>query len=326
MKKSTFLTIAVITASIVGMTLLTSFKASDLKNVNTDFLPQLSAYHIFKGSPQNMVPEAEFHSYTLASTLFTDYAEKQRLIRLPAGTKMTKADEGLPDFPDSTILVKTFYYYNDKRDPTKGRRIIETRLLIKSAGRWNGATYLWNEAQTDAILQKSGLNTSVSWTTADGEKRVISYHIPKSKECATCHNANDQMMPIGFKLRNLNINIDNIQSANQLKTFQDAGILNSFDPHQVASNAQAFNASFPLDARARAYLDINCAHCHNPNGYARRTSLFFTYGMPIDQTGILKKKDKIIDKFQKGKMPLLGTTIVHNEAVQLLKDYINSLN
>src|SRR5258705_12775464 len=137
MKRSTFLTTAVIVASILGMTILMSFKKDDVEGPDANtagFLPQLSAYHIFKGNPQNLVPEAGFHAYTLATSLFTDYAEKQRLIRLPAGTKMTKIDEDLPDFPDSTIIVKTFFYYNDKRDTTKGRRIIETRLLIKSAG------------------------------------------------------------------------------------------------------------------------------------------------------------------------------------------------
>jgi len=330
MKKTTFLTIAVIITSISGMTLLMSFTKDGLKDPDTssgDFLPQLSDYHIFKGQPQNLVPAADYHTYTLASTLFTDYAEKQRLIRLPAGAKMTKIDEGLPGFPDGTIMVKTFFYYNDKRDTTKGRRIIETRLLIRTAGIWNAATYLWNDTQNEATLLKSGANTSVNWITEGGEKRVIRYHVPTIRECATCHNSAGRMMPLGPKLRNLNFDIiDNNQSANQLKVFQKAGILDDFDPHQLTATADAFNTTRPLEDRARAYLDINCAHCHNPNGYARKTRLFFTYGMPIDQTGIIKKKDKIIDKFQKGKMPLLDASIVHREAVQLLKDYINTLH
>ena len=265
--KRSFLITAVILASILGLTTLMSFKNDDGPDVSSGFFPQLSAYHIFKGNPQNLTPEAQFHIYTLATPLFTDYAEKQRLIRLPAGTKMTKIDEDLPNFPDSTILAKTFFYYNDKRDTSKGRRIIETRLLIKSAGIWYAATYLWNESQTDATLQKSGANTPISWITASGEKRTISYHVPKPKECATCHNSNDQLMPIGLKLRHLNLDIiSNIGPVNQLRTLQNEGILNEFDPHQVASTAQAFNPNSPLDARARAYLDINCAHCHNPDG------------------------------------------------------------
>jgi hypothetical protein len=133
-------------------------------------------------------------------------------------------------------------------------------------------------------------------------------------------------MPIGLKLRNLNFDIlNNNQPVNQLRSFQDIGILNEFDPHQVTATAKAFNTSHSLADQARAYLDINCAHCHNPGGNAKRTNLFLTYDLPIDQTGIVKKKEKIIRKFQKGKMPRLGTTIIHTEALQLLKDYLNNL-
>jgi hypothetical protein len=32
-----------------------------------------------------------------------------------------------------------------------------------------------------------------------------------------------------------------------------------------------------VDARARAYLDINCAHCHNPTGSASNSGLVLTW-------------------------------------------------
>src|ERR1700733_1765311 len=157
--KKVMLTTAVIIAFILGMTGLTAWKEQD----QAAFLPLLSDYHIYKDNLSNLAPETGFHTYLLATPLFTDYAEKQRLIHLPEGTKMTQTGEGLPDFPDGAMLVKTFYYYNDKRDTTRGRRIIETRLMIRSAGKWSAATYAWNEAQTDATLQKSSSNTNVSW-------------------------------------------------------------------------------------------------------------------------------------------------------------------
>jgi len=317
------LTIAVIFVSILVMTGLISW---DLKNT-TAFLPQLSGYHIFKTPQKDLQPEPAYHPYSLATPLFTDYAEKQRLICLPHGTKMIKSNDELPEFPDSTIIVKTFYYYNDKRDTTKGKHIIETRLLIRSSGEWKAATYRWNDTQTDAFLQKSSQTIPVSWITEGGEQKNISYHVPNTKDCATCHNFKDQIMPIGLKLRNLNFDIlDNNKPVNQLSSLQDIGILSQFDPHQINATAKAFNTSSALTDQARAYLDMNCAHCHNPDGYAKRTKLFLTYGTPLDQTTIVKKKDKIIKKFQKGKMPRLGTTIVHAEALQLLKDYLNNLN
>lgn len=321
--------IAGLTAFVCGIAVLNSCKKDDLKaipNRTISFMPKISDYHIFNGDPKKMVPEAGFHLYTLASTLFSDYAEKQRLIKLPAGTQMTRIDNGLPSFPDGTMIVKTFFYYNDKRDTTRGKHMIETRLLIKQAGSWNVSSYQWNEAQTEAFLLQSGTNINVAWITEKGEHIVTDYHVPSVRECATCHNSDDQIIPIGPKLRNLNFDVPhNGQTANQLSYFQSIGLLNDFDPHQVSSAPQAFNNNFTLEQQARAYLDINCAHCHNGAGDAKKTGLFMSYDIPFDQTGINKQKDKIVSKMQKGEMPLLGTTVLHAEGIQLIRDYINTL-
>ena len=94
-------------------------------------LPRISDYKIFAGNPVALTPGNGFQLYELATGLFTDHAEKQRLIKVPAGKKIVAVSDGLPQFPDSTILVKTFYYFNDKRDTLKGKRLIETRLLVK---------------------------------------------------------------------------------------------------------------------------------------------------------------------------------------------------
>lgn len=72
------------------------------------FEPQLSAYGIFQGNPADLIPAADFHELELTSILYTDQAHKQRLVRVPAGTQMTRLDDGAIDFPDGTILTKTF--------------------------------------------------------------------------------------------------------------------------------------------------------------------------------------------------------------------------
>ena len=43
-------------------------------------------------------------------------------VKVPAGTQMTKSSDETIDFPNGTILTKTFYYYNDERDTTLGKR------------------------------------------------------------------------------------------------------------------------------------------------------------------------------------------------------------
>jgi uncharacterized repeat protein (TIGR03806 family) len=319
----------VIAAVCAVLYCLNSCSKDDLSDYTrtTEFKTNLSEYNIFSGQPNGLVPQSGFQEYSLATQLFTDYAEKQRLISVPAGTKLNKIDNDLPDFPEGTMIVKTFYYFNDKRDPTLGKRIIETRLLIKTSGIWNAATYLWNDQQTDARLLESGTDKPVNWIMETGEKRVISYHVPNSRECATCHNSNGSITPIGPKIRNLNFIVNNNGSGiNQLQHLQDVGILNDFDHTQMEALPQAFDSNFTLAERGRAYMEINCAHCHNPAGDAKKTDLFMQYTTPLTNTGILDNKNKIIKKTHNGEMPLLGTTIIDEKGVQLIKDYINSLD
>ena len=174
---------------------------------NIEMSSKLSTYRIFQGNQSNLIPSSDFTYYEISTQLFTDYTEKQRLIKLPRGNALTATNDGLPNFPDGTILVKTFYYSNDIRDEKKGKRIIETRLLIKSNSKWNVGTYVWNDEQTEAYLLTAGQNKSINWKNKNGIGKAISYHIPNNSECATCHNSSASVLPLGPKIRNLNIEI-----------------------------------------------------------------------------------------------------------------------
>lgn len=291
------------------------------------FKPKLSDYHIFSGKPGNLIPEAGFHNYMLATTLFTDYAQKQRLIKLPPGTKMTKIDDGLLNFPDGTIIVKTFYYQADERDSLLRLKIIETRLLIKTNGQWQAADYKWNNDQNDAKLFPAGGTEPVTWVDKNGISRSIFYDIPSKGHCAACHNSAGVLLPIGPKVSNLNFNISaGGKMQNQLETFQKMGILEKFDVQQCTSLPRAFDPDFSIAEQARAYMEVNCAHCHNPKGLAKITGLYLSYALPLYQTNIIRYQKRILRKTQNHTMPLLGTTIVHTEGVELIKKYIADLN
>ena len=314
--------------SILALVLsIPSCKKYDLlPNTNTDELfSDLSDYHIFQGIPSDLNPAAGYELYELSTALFSDYAEKQRLIKVPEGLKMEALSDGLPAFPDGTILVKTFFYYRDARDKTKGKRILETRLLIKSGSGWNAGTYLWNKDQTDARLINDGLDRTVNWIDASGNPKVIAYHVPNINECGTCHNSNEGIIPIGPKLRNLNfiVNRHGLQ-VNQLQYLQDSSLLSQVDISKTGALPDWRNTTNSLEERARAYLDINCAHCHKKDGLASDTKLIFDYEMPIDETNILDRKNSILDKFSEGSMPKLGTTVVDKEALELLKTFLGS--
>ncbi|QHV99093.1 hypothetical protein [Spirosoma endbachense] len=290
------------------------------------FLPHLSQYGIFQGTPAHLVPANGYQLYELASTLFSDYAEKQRLIKLPTGTRLTAQGEGLPVFPTGTILVKTFFYYKDNRDTSRGKTILETRLLVKAEAGWNVATYLWDEAQQEASLVTSGLSKTVNWIAADGQPQVIAYHVPSNRECTTCHQSGGITQPIGPKVRNLNRPVVRAgQPLNQLDYLQQVGLMSPLVAASVLALPAYADNRVPLSERGRAYLDVNCAHCHNTRGAAADTKLYFGYELPYDQTTIAKHKEDVVHKVEKGSMPRLGTTVVDEPGLALLKVYINSL-
>ena len=118
--------------------------------------------------------------YDLNSALFSDYAEKYRFVKLPAGTHATYRDVDAFEFPVGTVIAKTFAYPRDARDPSKGRRLIETRILKREPDGWVGLPYVWNEAQTEATLDVAGDTVDVSWIHTDGRARTNNYIIPNA--------------------------------------------------------------------------------------------------------------------------------------------------
>lgn len=293
---------------------------------NMEMPANLTDHNIFQGKPSDLIPGNGFLLYEIPTQLFSDFAEKQRLIKVPAGEKLTALNNGLPNFPEGTILVKTFYYFNDKRDTSKGKKIIETRLLVKKEGKWNVGTYAWNNEQTDANLISAGRNKTFEWITENGNTKTVSFHIPSNRECATCHHANRNMLPLGPKIRNLNMDVTRSGGfLNQLTYFQNTGILHSQDPSLFTRLPNSKDQSFTLQERARAYLDINCAHCHNVNGDAKRTGLYLDYELPLNETKITSRKKQINKLMSAGKMPKLGITIIDEESISLIKKYLESL-
>lgn len=293
-----------------------------------EFADSLSYYELFQGKTADLNPRTNVHFLELTSVLFTDYAYKQRLVKLPEGSQMDRLLEDEIDFPDGSILAKTFYYYNDERDTSLGKRIIETRLLIKANNNWNAATYIWNDNQTDAHLNQDGSETEVSWTDKNGMLRTINYDVPNLNECIACHQSQGSMIPLGVKLRNLNrIVLRNGSQVNQLEFLQEEGVLVAFTARQIPTIVDYKNSDLSIDTRSRAYLEMNCAHCHNPDAWEApaRQGLDFRYEIPFADTGILDEKDEMLDLVQKGEMPFIGTTILDDEGVGLLVEYLESL-
>ena len=160
---------------------------------------KLSQYALFAGEPAAQRPAEGVIPYDLNSPLFSDYAEKFRFVKLPAGMHATYRDVDAFEFPIGTVIAKTFAYPRDARDPSKGRRLIETRILEREPDGWVGRPYIWNAAQTEATLDVAGDTVDVSWIHTDGRTRTNNYIIPNSNQCKGCHKAGEMMVPIGPK-------------------------------------------------------------------------------------------------------------------------------
>src|SRR6185437_11501668 len=140
--------------------------------VADDPAPTLESYHLFRDSGARE-PNAALVPYTLNTPLFSDYALKFRYLLVPPRQSVSYREQGALDFPVGTTLVKTFAYPADFRAPDEKLRFIETRLLIHKPQCWVALTYVWNDAQNEAVLKRAGVRVPVSFIDASGAEQRI---------------------------------------------------------------------------------------------------------------------------------------------------------
>ena len=293
-----------------------------------EFRPNLSELNLFSGNLGDLNISSKAFKYELNTQLFTDYAHKQRLIALPENTTLQYDGDGLPIFPDNTVIAKTFYYNVDERDLSLGRIIIETRVLIKINGLWETGDYKWNAAQNEATLDLNGSIVPVTWIDVEGTTNSSNYKIPSNTDCFTCHNTYDVTTPIGPKLRNMNFVVNGV---NQLDNFiNNQHLTGVSSSSEVSSIVNWQDTSAPLEDRARSYFDINCAHCHIEGGDCGNQSILrLAYETSLNDSKIAERKVSIslrISEYNEGfSMPYIGTTMIHSEGVELIRDYLDTL-
>ena len=140
--------------------------------------------------------------YQPVSPLWSDGTHKARFFALPpakdASGKIVPAKIGVTNargwnFPDGTVLVKSFAIQQVEGDPAT-RRWIETRFMLKEQGEWAGYSYEWNDEQTDAVLVAAeGKDRDFAIRTADLERhadgvKTQQWHYPSRTECMVCHS------------------------------------------------------------------------------------------------------------------------------------------
>ena len=318
----------------------------------------LSSYRFFVDGPAQ-VPNQEVVPYDLNTPLFSDYATKHRFFWLPTGQAMAYSETGVFDMPVGSVLIKTFSYLADLRDPASAERLVETRLLVHRADKWEGLVYLWNEDQTEAELRRAGAVVPVEWIHTDGEPRQLSYIVPNTNQCVNCHvvhiEGEDITTPIGIQARHLNRDTGVGElPVNQLELWSEMGVLTGAPADAAdAPRAPVFDdpETGTVDERARGWLDINCSHCHSQVGPARTSGLDLTVGQADpSQYGVCKPPiaagpgsggrlydivpglpDESILMFRlesvepEIRMPEVLRQTVHSESLELMREWITAL-
>ena len=320
-----------------------------------DNFSKLSEYNIFDGDQHNLKTTEKFTPYDLITPLFSDYSWKHRSIYVPNGEYVEYHNTETFKFPIGTIISKTFYYPKDFNDLEKGISLKETRILIHKESGWIALPYIWNEDETEAYLEITGGIKKAKWIDYNGKTQNIDYIIPNMNQCKGCHvNNNKEMFPIGPKARNINSDYnygDEIE--NQIVKWKRLGYLTNHPPIENIDKVAKWNdvESGLVSKRARSWLDINCAHCHNLNGPANNTGLLLDYYQTDKKSlgffktpvaagrgsGSLKydiypgypEKSIMVYRFNSTEpgimMPELGRTMIHHEGLELIKEWILSL-
>ena len=224
--------------------------------VSEDVMPRTLSEYGFFTDMRGQAPAARVTPYRLNTPLYSDGAEKLRFVYLPQGMQAKADGGGLLELPVGAALIKTFAFGD-----VAERRLIETRVLLHRAEGWVALPYLWNEAQTEATLALAGARVDV--TTPRGQ--AISYRVPNKNQCKECHGLNGVVVPIGPKARNL--------SADWLADMVAAGHLDTMPEGADALPLWEASGEATPKAAARAYLDVNCAHCHRSGATASNSGL-----------------------------------------------------
>lgn len=243
----------------------------------------------------SLTPVSGLIEYETAHPFWSDGARKNRWIGVPE-FKHIQFNANDWWFPIGSVSVKHFSMEMTDGDPLSSRRL-ETRVLYNTRQGWQGVSYRWNQLQNDATIVLNQLKETLYIKQFDGSIREQEYQYPGTRDCTICHN-NASSFLLGLETRQMNIDFEyNSGAQNQIAALNQLQLFNR--------NVHIEEAQIPLPAltdqsvsvakRARAYLDVNCSHCHQPGGPAA-TSLdlrFETANGAIGAIGVAPQQGRL---------------------------------
>jgi len=227
----------------------TSAPAAPAKLSETGLYLDIATYRV---DPRNFPFEPQY-------PLWTDGADKSRWIRLPEHSAIDASDTSRWVLPVGAKLWKEFAF---------GGHRVETRMIWRAtADHWVYATYVWNDAQTDATLAPPD---GVRNHFRTGER---SWHsIPAAFDCMNCHDASTKPI-LGFSALQLSDDRDPLAPHQKplregmltISSLERMGLLSPRRPDLVV-NPPRIPARTPHERAALGYLSSNCGSCHNARG------------------------------------------------------------
>lgn len=299
--------------------------------------------------------------YTVNQPFWSDHAVKLRFIAVPndgthntAAEKIQFSEDGKWQFPKGTVLIKQLDLPINENNPSQTRRL-ETRFVVHDdEGNFYALTYKWRDNEAEADLVEAAHDKTFTVQTATGSRQQV-WHYPSQSECMVCHNATAGFV-LGVNTRQLNGSLTYPKTGrteNQLATLDHLGIFNQdLNDGQIPgfkTIADVNENSRSLEDRARSYIDVNCAYCHQP-GSGNRAVFDARYTTPLedqdliggivsDNLGISGAKVIVPQDLDKSilykrinaihnayAMPPLAKNVIDQQGVELIAEWINSLD
>lgn len=308
--------------------------------------------------------------YTINAHHWADGTHSERWMAIPGTGKVTLNDKGSWIFPDGSVLAKTVSIdgviapKNPNGETSSVR--LETQILHREAGTWRPYTYAWNPEQTDAdLVDASGHDRDllIRDATRPGRTRLQTYRFAARRECQLCHNPWVEARTTIFGVQSaspLAVNVsqlaghhtfsdDSVEQLSALAQMElvDESVAATFDG--VVPLCSPYDETAALDARARAWLHVNCAHCHQFNAGGAAT-ISLAHDVPLVKTNTVSERPTQgrfqisgaqivspgdpcgsvlyyrVSKLGPGRMPRVGSVEVDVRGTRLIHDWIAAMS
>jgi glucose/arabinose dehydrogenase len=253
----------------------------------TGFPTTLSATRLF-ADLTDLSPAPGVLPYQPNLAFWSDYAIKRRWFTIPDATsKMTWSRDGLWTFPAGEIWVKHFDLESERGNPASPKKRIETRVLVKNDAGVYGVSYRWNEAGTEATLAADGGEDFPVEITVNGAPYTQQWTIPSRSQCTTCHSPQAGQ---ALSFNTLQLNQDNPINGfagNQLDLLHGYFSNTPESPNVLPRHLRPGETDYPLEARVRSYLAVNCSYCHAGAEGTAPSAWDGRHELTLEQTGLI---------------------------------------